>query len=230
MYQIGVLSEDQAVWNMLQEFLFSKYPLKRYQYFSKMELELEANSGAVRSDILILDIHHMQDGIAFAKNIQRKDRRVRLIFIAGTTKEISRIFETDPTYLLIKPFRKNQLYKAVEKSIMKLQENEKRFLALSIKDKLIRIPLQEIYYIQSDRRYLRIYQQQKCDTVTMKLSAIMEKLPDYFIRCHQSYVVNIDKIVRLEKNQIMLENGNFITISRNRLQLAKNTIQKYFNE
>ena len=70
----------------------------------------------------------------------------------------------------------------------------------------------------------------KCDTVTMKLSAIMEKLPDYFIRCHQSYVVNIDKIVRLEKNQIMLENGNFITISRNRLQLAKNTIQKYFNE
>lgn len=228
MYQIGVFSEDKAVWHMLQACRLPKHPLKLYQYFSKMELEQEAYSGAVLSDILILDIRHMQDGIVFAKNIQGKDRHVRLIFITDTTNEISYIFETEPTYLLVKPFSKIQLSKAIEKAITQLQANEKKFLALYIRDKLIRIPLQEIYYIQSDRRYLMIYQQKKIDTVTMKLSAMMEKLPDYFIRCHQSYVVNICKIIKLEKNQILLENGSLITISRNRLEVARNAILKYF--
>lgn len=228
MYQIGVFSEDKAVWNCLQTATLSQYPLKLYKYLSKMELEQEASSGNVLSDILILDIQHMRDGITFAKNIQEKDKHVRLIFISGATNELSYIFETQPTYLLLKPFNNMQLYHAVQKAIVELQKNEKQFLALYFRDKLLRIPLQEILYIQSDRRYLNIYRKDEINTVMMKISEIMKKLPDYFVRCHQSYVVNISKIVKFEKNQILLENGIYITVSRNRLETARDAIQNYY--
>lgn len=228
MYQIGVFSEDKAVWNCLQTATLSQYPLKLYKYLSKMELEQEASSGNVLSDILILDIQQMRDGITFAKNIQEKDKHVRLIFISGATNELSYIFETQPTYLLLKPFSNMQLYHAVQKAIVELQKNEKQFLALYFRDKLLRIPLQEILYIQSDRRYLNIYRKDEINTVMMKISEIMKKLPDYFVRCHQSYVVNISKIVKFEKNQILLENGIYITVSRNRLETARDAIQNYY--
>lgn len=67
MYQIGVFSEDKAVWGCLQTNVLPKYLLKLYKYLSKMELEQEANSGNVLSDILVLDIQHMRGGITFAK-------------------------------------------------------------------------------------------------------------------------------------------------------------------
>lgn len=228
MYQIGVFSGDQAVWNLLQTVTLSKYPLKLYKYLSKMELEQEADSGNILSDILLLDIQHMRDGITFAKNIQEKDRHVRLIFIASATNELSCIFETEPTYLLLKPFSNIQLNHAIEKAMAQLQKSEKQFLALYFRDKFMRIPLQEIFYIQSDRRYLIIYWNNEISTVMMKMSEMMEKLPDYFVRCHQSYVVNICKIMRFEKNQILLENGISIAVSRNRLEAARDAIKKYY--
>lgn len=229
MYQIGVFSGDQAVWNLLQTVTLSKYPLKLYKYLSKMELEQEADSGNILSDILLLDIQHMRDGVTLAKNIQEKDRHVRLIFIARATNELSCIFETEPTYLLLKPFSNIQLNHAIEKAMAQLQKSEKQFLVLYFRDKFMRIPLQEIFYIQSDRRYLIIYWKNEISTVMMKMSEIMEKLPDYFLRCHQSYVVNICKIMRFEKNQILLENGISIAVSRNRLEAARDAIQKYYD-
>lgn len=73
-----------------------------------------------------------------------------------------------------------------------------------------------------------IYRKSRTDRVLMKLSDLMSELPDYFVRCHQSYAINIQKIVKFEKSGIEMENGKSIAVSRNRFEETKKAIEKYY--
>ena len=48
---------------------------------------------------------------------------------------------------------------------------------------------------------------------------MLEELPDTFIRCHQSFIVNRDYVRNVEGNQFLLSSGNVIPISK---KYAKN--------
>lgn len=224
MYQAGIFSEDIMFSDTLKKMIQAKYHWKIYQYRSKEELRLEVSF----PDILVMDIQNQDSCILLAKKIQERDSHVKIIFVAGNINEVSEIFEAEPTYLLLKPLEKRMLYQALEKAVRKLCKHEEQMLKLYFRDKRICVPCHEIFYIESDRRYLMIYRKSRTDRVLMKLSDLMSELPDYFVRCHQSYAINIQKIVKFEKSGIEMENGKSIAVSRNRFEETKKAIEKYY--
>lgn len=228
MYRVGIYSADKTISNVLENWIKRNYQIKVYKYISERELHIEMSCGNFLSDILIMDIQYSKSGISLASSIQEKYPHVKIIFIAETTAEASNIFNAEPTYLLLKPLEFKKFYLAMNKAIHKLQESEEQMLKLYFKNKLIRIPYQEIFYIESNYRYLFIHQKDKTDRVLMKLSDLTEKLPEYFVRCHQSYAVNINKIIKFEKNKIVIDGGKCIAVSRNRFEQTKNAIETYF--
>ena len=58
-----------------------------------------------------------------------------------------------------------------------------------------------------------------------KLDHLERQLPDQFLRCHKSFLVNMDRIRNFEKHQIELESGRMVDVSRSRLKEAR---EKYF--
>lgn len=228
MYQLGIYSEDKTISNMLENLIVNKYPLKVYKYRSEREIWLGMENGVIASDILIMDIQGVQERILLARDIQQKYSYVKIIFIAESAAEVANIFEAEPVYLLLKPIAKKKLYSAVDKAVGKLLKREKQTLELCFKDRIIRIPYQNILYVESDRRYLIIYQEHGTDRIIMKMSEILEMLPKYFVRCHQSYTINIHRIVKFEKNQIIMEDGKCVAVSRNRFQETKRAVEDFY--
>jgi DNA-binding LytR/AlgR family response regulator len=87
------------------------------------------------------------------------------------------------------------------------------YIQTETKGKLIKLQYDEIIYIQSQKNYLSIATKHKKHLTYLTLSEIEEKLPSSFLRVSKSFIVNTDKISRLEGDELFLEDElNAITV------------------
>lgn len=101
----------------------------------------------------------------------------------------------------------------------KLEELEKLkssstldYIVLKNKSKVY---LESLIYIKSEDHYLYLYSSNnKKIFIRGNLSEIIVRLPLNFIKCHRSYIVNKNHIKQFLKNEIALQNGIKIPISR----------------
>ena len=97
------------------------------------------------------------------------------------------------------------------------KEEEKRknnYLELVSNRQLVRIPFDEITYIESLSDYIKVHSaDSKSATSKEKISALVEKLPASFIRIHRSFVVNTQRITRFTANEVEV-NGIELNIGR----------------
>lgn len=81
----------------------------------------------------------------------------------------------------------------------------------------MRINYTEILYFESNKRIVTLYTNKMSVDFYGKLNDIQQTLPaQMFMRCHQSYLINIEKVVRLDKSNrlLRLRNGCEIEISK----------------
>lgn len=78
------------------------------------------------------------------------------------------------------------------------------------------IPFRQIYYIEVRERKVFIRIRNKEYSRYDSLEHMLEGLPDYFIRCHRSFVFNRQHLerVRLSENAVYLEHGIMVPLSR----------------
>lgn len=184
-------------------------------------------------DLLILDLSlNNENSVSIAEKILIKYPHIKIIFTTKTYSHIQDIFKITPTYLLFKPLEKKYLSDALFKVIRLIDESKKDFLFLKAKygrNGILSIPIKDIYFISSDKRKLIVHQLDKTYEINMKLDDIEEKLSSNFLRCHQSYIVNMDKISSVNKEDISLFNDLNIPISRSKKSEVKSKYQEYLN-
>lgn len=82
---------------------------------------------------------------------------------------------------------------------------EKPVLELVSNRKSVRVPYENIIYIESLADYIKVHTTDiKEITSKQKISTLEKRLPDLFIRIHRSFIVNRDKITGFNNNEIML--------------------------
>lgn len=167
-------------------------------------------------DLLIIDIVLGKiNGIDITKEFTKQFPNLNIIFITGYGdtyyKDIYKYI--NPCGFLEKPIQYNILnffIKQIEyhfnarNSKLKIKYNYNSYI----------IPYQDIIYIQSDKRLSVIHTTAEKFKTYKKLSDMLEELPDTFIRCHQSFIVNRDYVRNVEGNQFLLSSGNVIPISK----------------
>ena len=76
----------------------------------------------------------------------------------------------------------------------------------------------EIQYIEVNGKYCKVVTTKGVTALRQTLSLFESKLANQgFIKPHRSYLVNYRYISRIEKNQIVLESGIILPLSRNRV-------------
>jgi len=118
-------------------------------------------------------------------------------------------FELDAVDYLLKPIRFDRFLKAVNKALPGyenvLTPNEEGFelerksgidsIYLRIDRKQVRIVLDDILYIESDKDYIKIYTNDKMHLCRQTISSIESMInKNDFIRIHRSFIVPINKI------------------------------------
>lgn len=81
------------------------------------------------------------------------------------------------------------------------------YLFVSVEYNLVKIIIDDIFFVEGLKDYIRIYLQgvEKPVITRLPLKSITEKLPSRrFIRVHKSYIVSVEKISSIRKNRIYI--------------------------
>tara|TARA_R110000868_G_scaffold319349_4_gene580166 strand:+ start:793 stop:1533 length:741 start_codon:yes stop_codon:yes gene_type:complete len=176
-----------------------------------------------KPDIVLLDIQLKGkiDGIETAQMMQ-KDLDVPIIYLTANADEahFNRAKSTNPYAFISKPFKKLDLERAIELTINRVNSEKEQntgpkektvpfILSDSIfvrhLEKMVRVDIKDILYIEAERNYCRIYSKQKEYLLVMTLKDIDEKLPQkHFIRIHRSFIVNLSQIDEVATSHIVI--------------------------
>lgn len=154
-------------------------------------------------DLIFLDINmpHLS-GLEMLDGLLRKPH---VIFTTAYADYAVDSYNYNAVDYLLKPFEFERFQIAIDKVEKRLEEFREQKPFFFIKDGLknIKIEFEEILFVKGSGNYLDIFSNEKCYSPRMTFSEIVEKLPaSQFIRIHQSYIVNIVHIQKIENNHI----------------------------
>lgn len=220
-YRIEICDQERGSTSRLTHILKENIHNAVIQSISERHLLAELSGDFRKPDILFVSISlPSTDGISLAAQIKKADPLVQIIFLVDQTDDVSDIFVANPSGLLIRPFQKDKVFHALQRSITTFQCLETSYLQLKNREHLLRIPYQNICYIESDKRYLFIHKTDGIERVCMKLSDLESQMPANFVRCHQSYLVNLNRIIQMKGLLLTLSDGTRLPVSRSRRQQA----------
>lgn len=181
-------------------------------------------------DILILDIKWEEDdmtGIDWAVKLQKRFPALKIIFLTGYIDYATDIFTARPSYFLTKPIQKEKLCEAIDRVMQDLEKENENPLVLQVSGELQVINPSDVLFIESKKHELIIYDIDKENRVWMKLDEMLVRLPDSFIRIHQSFAVNASYIKKFSPDGVVLLNDLNLPVSRSRYSKAKNRFLDY---
>lgn len=178
-----------------------------------------------RPDIVLLDINlkGKLNGIETALQIQ-KLADIPIIYLTANSDEatFNRARASRPYAFISKPYKQLDLQRAIELTISRMAENEtgphadessddERPFILSDRifvrhrEKMIKIIVAEILYIEADRNYCRIFTRNKEYLLSITLKTIEEKLPGLiFLRTHRSYIINLAHVDEVAEGHVII--------------------------
>ena len=77
-----------------------------------------------------------------------------------------------------------------------------------------KIYLEELLYIKAEDHYLQLITTGKKEFVRGKISEIVEELPPNFVKCHRSYIININYIKQNLTASIVMKNNDEVPVAR----------------
>lgn len=169
-------------------------------------------------DITFMDIEMPQlSGIELGRMLKDK---TAVVFTTAHPNFAVDAFELDISDYLLKPISFERFLKCVTKISDRLLDKQKSdtadnyfYIQTETKGRLIKLNFDEIIYMQSQKNYLSIATKTKKHLTYLTLSEIEEKLPPAFLRVSKSFIVNTDKISRLDGDELFLEDEpNPVTI------------------
>lgn len=165
-------------------------------------------------DLIFLDIEMPgQNGLEVAKCLQIKNEKSKIIFLTSHTELAMDGYEVQAFRFLGKPVNRKKLYEALEAFEKSIQKEVR--IAITEDGVLHYLSSEEIRYIESQNVYLNIVMQEKEHRIRKKLKEIINDLPtEMFVMIHRSYIVNMKYIRSFEGNQVVLDDGTILPVSK----------------
>ncbi|MBU5481395.1 LytR/AlgR family response regulator transcription factor [Blautia sp. MSJ-19] len=209
------------------------------QYFSEINEELElieyisadamiadveegyAETGA---DVLFLDIYmEGLNGMQAAHKLRALRRKIPIIFLTASPDFAVESYEVRAAGYLLKPFEESKLRELLSRI---LQTERKRRIAVKV-GRQYRYPYtDDVMYIESRGHVVKLHLKDGTEISSVeKLNDIEKRISEKrFLRCNQSYLVNMDFIRDVQKDSFVMQNEARIPV---RVRGKKNVFDSY---
>lgn len=181
-------------------------------------------------DILLLDIDMpVVNGMDAARQIRRKDRKAKIIYVTGYQDYMQRSFQTHPFSFLVKPVKKEEVIKQLREAVLYSREEENAVtLRLLTTQGMEEIAVPDLYYLEYQSRKLRLVMKQGERMIRGKLSDYLERLTPYgFASPHKSFIVNLYHVKSIRGYDIRMMNGDQVPLSQKRSVEFRGLLGKY---
>lgn len=169
-----------------------------------------------RCDVLFLDIMMKEtDGISLARKLREKGKDIVIIFTTGIVDYMQEGYEVEAMHYLLKPLNREKVRECLEKCVRR-KETAKSGVLLPTEGGLVKINVEQVLYAEAVGHYSMLVCLEESMQVRMGIRELEEKLRAYgdFAFCHRSYLVNIRRISRLGRQEIIMDNGATVPVSR----------------
>ena len=177
--------------------------------------------------VLSLDLPDA-DGFSLASALTEQYRELKLALTGRDPGNVERLFQIGTSYFLYTPFTDSSFGSFLTRFNSLLFRGREQYLRLTTKKGITNIAYSDIFYIMSDKRKIIVYQPNgRTDEVYLKLDEAEMRLDDRFVRCHQSYLVNMDYIHGITNEGFTLIDDCFVPISQKKYWDTKKQYVNY---
>ncbi len=207
-----VVDDEPLAVSLLSSYV-EKMPFLELVYSSENPIEALEYIQKKEADLIFLDIQMPElTGINFMKIVGNK---LKYILTTAYAEYALEGYEHNVVDYLLKPisfdrFQKSAL-KAQERFAVNRDSNDSYFFVKSSGQKH-RINFNEILYIESIKDYVNIKTENQEYIVLDTLKSLENQLPENFARVHKSFILNLEKIEKIDVKNVFLNSGKEIPI------------------
>lgn len=205
-----VASQERAV-SYVEDYISEKKTDIEYEVFnSYVELENRIDE----FNLFVLDYMMPEiNGISFAKKIREKYNESKaVVFVTSFPEIVYESFEVRTLRFLLKPLDKAKFFEAIDAYMQTNICN--KHIVLKNENETNVINTDDILYFEVRGKELYVCLEEEQIVCHQSISSVEDELTSKgFFRVHRSYLVNLDKIKRFDKNKVELINGEKISVS-----------------
>lgn len=173
-------------------------------------------------DVIFLDVKMPgPDGMEVARRIRESNKDVMLVFATNWIERVLESFQYSAMRFLLKPIKQEELDECLNVVWDSIDLNQENTYFFRSEGRQVRIPYREIVYFENAAQYITLHTGDETYTFLEAMKNLELALPRQFVRCHRSYIVNIDYVHSLDTRELTLRDGRKIPISHNRLSAVQ---------
>ena len=211
-----IIEDEPLARNLMIEYVKKVPSLNLIEAFSNPLAAMETLRSA-SIDVLFLDVQMPEiTGISLLKILTK---RPLVVLTTAYSHYALEGYELDVADYLLKPITFERFLKSIDKITQRLDSapavqpssveqaiTPPAFIFVKDGTKLVKVKLDEILYIEGLKDYVTIHTIHQKIVTLQRLKSLEEQLPaDKFIRVHNSYIVSLDAINVIQKNEIQIK-------------------------
>ena len=183
-------------------------------------------------DLVFIDIQ--MPGLTGLDIIKTLTRKPRFIITSAYREYALDGYDLDVLDFLVKPVSYERFLKSLSKFIntslsIPAATAARRFIFIREGRKMIRIFLDSIIYLESQKDHLKIVTGNESFTTRGTMSYYEQWLPkSEFSRVHRSYLVSVSKIKTFTEEDVEMNNGKLIPVGELYRKAFREVLQKHF--
>lgn len=207
-------SEQQTLKHLLDDY-FGRYDFCYELFAFSSGQDLLRSMQETQFSLLFLDIFmDGMDGMETARHIRRGGHDLPIIFLTSSRDFAVESYEVNALYYLIKPLTAEKLNTAMKKCADLLTASQ-RYLEVVSGRETVRVYLKDILYAEAFGNQIMLHTPGGDIPVYQPLDTLLQKAGDPFLRCHRSFVVNMDFIKQIDRKDFILTSGDRVPIRTN---------------
>ncbi len=178
------------------------------EYFGSGDALLE-HFAPGKYEMVFLDIcMEGTNGIETARALREADKRLLIVFVTSSSEYVWDSFPMHPFDYLLKPYANDRVAKLLQDALHALEKVEPE-LEVHVARRIMRLPFGKIHFATSQNHCVSIVTDDGECKASELFSYIQEQLSQdpRFLACNRGIILNMDKALRFENDQIQMLNG-----------------------
>lgn len=220
MLNIAVVDDEQVHRDILVKYIEEWKERERCdvrtETFAGSEAFYFAWCGDQRYDVLFLDIMMGgADGIRLARRLREQGKNLTIIFTTGIADYMQEGYDLEAMHYLLKPLDREKVWECLERCLRRREEDAK-WILLPTEEGLARTDVSQILYAEAVGHYCVLECMGERLQLKLGIRELARKLEEVgdFLLCHRSYLVNLRRAARLGRQDIVMDNGALVPVSR----------------
>ena len=168
-------------------------------------------------------------GIELARKLRFYHEDVEIVFVTSKEEYALVAYGVFPLGYLLKRVERKRLYPILQRLLRKRRKTGSALRCTTADGGEALVPRDELYYVEVIGNRLFFHGERGTVEGIGALSAVSEDLPErFFYRAHRNFIVNLQYVQKIGHYYFEMQNGDRVTVAKNRYTEAKRVFEEYF--